>query len=83
MGNYDESCSQNIPEGLSYVFNHMTTKLRDWRFDRLFRDVLHEDKENTVEGMNQKIIDTLKPAFFGISKCRLKEGDWPVGRRLK
>jgi hypothetical protein len=33
-----------FPEGLSYVFKQTTTKLRDWRVDRLFRDVLHEDK---------------------------------------
>ena len=33
-----------FPESLSYVFNQMTTKLRDWRVDRLFRDVLQEDK---------------------------------------
>jgi hypothetical protein len=40
-------------------------------------------KQNTVEGMNQKNIDTLKHAFVGISECQLKDGDWPAGRRLK
>jgi hypothetical protein len=27
MMKVDESCRQNIPQGLSYVFNHTTTKL--------------------------------------------------------
>jgi hypothetical protein len=72
-----------FPEGLSYVFNQTTTKLRDWRVDRLFRDVLHEDKAKYSGGNDQKNTDTLKHAFVGISDCQLKEGDWPAGRRLK
>jgi hypothetical protein len=72
-----EDVAKIFPEGLSYVFNQTTTKLRDWRVDRLFRDVLHEDKAK-YSGRNEPENHRYsKHAFVGISECQLKEGDWP------